>query len=269
MLPTADGHPFTSLPLALSLAGFDARDERFALRDMASWAGRAGFRALGVDAAGRLTRPRDLSRSARRDIAAVLRSSELVCSGVDLWIPAAHFVDSARIDHALSALVGAVGLAADLAELTGEGRAVMNTSIPEDADGGVVAALAESATARGVRIADHHWRTEWLETPGYDEASPIQMGLDPAAIILKGDKPHKAVSKLGGRAASIRLTDMTEMGRTGAGDGAIDPMRFSVAAMTCGYDGWITADVRGVPGDGEALLACAQKVAERFAGPRM
>ncbi|MEM7756072.1 MAG: hypothetical protein AAF297_10600, partial [Planctomycetota bacterium] len=59
-----------------------------------------GARAIQLDATRAGLRPRDLERSARRDLAATMRREELAFSGVDLWIPPHHFVDPDRADRA-------------------------------------------------------------------------------------------------------------------------------------------------------------------------
>ena len=123
------------------------------LRALAPWAAQAGYRDLQLDAAAAGLRPRELGRSARRDLASMLRRSGLGCSGVDLWIPAAHFADPARSDRAVSAVLDALEFAHELAGLTG-GAPVLSTRLPWTEAPAAAVTLLEASEDRGVRLAD-------------------------------------------------------------------------------------------------------------------
>ena len=77
-------------PLSLSLAGLTPR-EGVAMEPRAAieWAAGLGYRAVQLDGAAAGVRARDLDRSGRRDLAALLRRLQLGFSGLDLWIPPA------------------------------------------------------------------------------------------------------------------------------------------------------------------------------------
>lgn len=126
-----------------------------------------GFRAVQLDATAAGLRPRDLDRSARRDLAATLRRAELTCAGIDLLIPPQHFTDPTHADRAAEALFAAIDLAADLGTLTESAvvsRArsalapIVTVSLPAPDDPALASGLIQRVDALGdsrrVRIAD-------------------------------------------------------------------------------------------------------------------
>ena len=79
--------PMQHLPLAPTLAPL-GEQPRAALARLS----KLGFRHVQLDATQPGLRPRELDRSARRHLAATLRRPEDSPIGVDLWVPASHFV---------------------------------------------------------------------------------------------------------------------------------------------------------------------------------
>ena len=67
-----------------------------------------GYRYVQLSAAQPGLRPRELDKSARRDLLATLRRREMSPAGVDLWIPPDHFLASATVDRAAEAVVEAI-----------------------------------------------------------------------------------------------------------------------------------------------------------------
>ena len=100
--------------LALAFFGLDPLPEGN-LKASIQWASRVGFRAVTLDA--KQVRGRDLDRSARRDLAAHLRRTEVAFAGLDLWIPSGHFRDDSNVDRAVGAVLDAISLCDDLATL--------------------------------------------------------------------------------------------------------------------------------------------------------
>src|SRR5688572_21716696 len=84
-------------------------------RALIEWAAGLGYRAVQLDGTMAGLRARELDRSGRRDLAALLRRLELGYSGLDLWVPEAHFVDGAQQDRAVAAVVAGLELSAELA----------------------------------------------------------------------------------------------------------------------------------------------------------
>lgn len=244
MLPT--------LPLALSLAGL-ARDAAAPWsrpdgsvdpRAAIAWAAAAGPRAVTLDAALDGLRPRQLDRSARRDLAAILRRAELALVGVDLWIPPEHFADPVRAERALDAAEAALELAADLSPLasTPALRPVVSVTLPETLPVDARTRLAAAAERTGSVLADH--RVESHGLPG----DPIRPGVDPATVLLAGQDVTAAVTRAGASLACARLSDASPTGRILPGDPSarLDLLAYAVALTTVGHPGPAVIDLRGL-----------------------
>lgn len=257
--------------LALALAGVRLRaggDEVGAgdLRAALELAASLGCRAVVLNAAGAGVKPRELDRSARRDLAAALRRRGLACAGVDLWVPAAHWTDPAHQDRALSAATGAIELAADMARLGGGGgspdgagsdswRAVVNLVLPkgDDARAGTPrAALTRSADLHGVIIADH------ADAPTLDDAV-LRAGLDPASAMMGGRDPASEAVRLGRSLATARLSDLSSAGRVPVGQGRLHPVLYEASLAAAGYRAPVVLDVRQTASPAEAARIGAEK----------
>ncbi len=225
--------------LSLALAAFDPA---MGVRAQVELARHLGARAVHLSARAPDARPRDLGRSARRDLAALLRRNELRCSGIDLWIPPAHLADATRVDRALAALEAALGLARELADLT-DGDGVLSTKLPAPggAAAGAVDRLEDAAARLGARIADHAW-----PPCDRDAAAPIGVGIDPAAVLLAGEDPARAASRAGATLVSARLSDAADAGRVEPGVGRLDELAYVVALATAAHAGPLVLDLRGV-----------------------
>lgn len=211
------------IPIALALGGVAAPSP---LREQVEHARRLGFRGVQLNAASPEARPRDLERSARRDLAALLRRSELLCAGVDLFIPPAHFSDPARVDRAVQAMFEAIDFTAEVAGLAG-GRAVIGTALPSgEQAASVIAALADRARSRTVLLADCSWPAQ--DGAGLAPGRPA-IGIDPAALILVGADPAAEILRLGASVAAARLSDIDASGRVAPGDGRLDLLGYLVA----------------------------------------
>ncbi len=244
---------------------------------MLAWARGQGFRGVQLNAATPGVRPRDLDRSGRRDLAATLRRHDLICSGLDLWIPPEHFCDPAHADRAVASVLLALDLAHELAMLAG-GSVVSTAAVAKrpticvslvlapDTPADVVAVLADRSRARvGDRgIADHAWPARDMETVPLG----IGIGIDPATLIMHGDDPATAAARLGSRIASARLTDAAKAGAVGVGGrvvpgsrgGALDVLAYTVGLATAGYRGMLVVDVRGLTGHAAAVRAALDAV---------
>jgi sugar phosphate isomerase/epimerase len=195
-----------------------------------------------LDAAAAGLRPRELDRSARRDLAALLRRLQLAPSGLDLWIPPEHLSDPARSDRALDALLQAIELSADLARLCGSGPATVSVMLPATPDASLARQLADHAETHSVRIADHTVRTQPFE-PG-----PIGIGIDPAALLLAGLDPSQQAARAGVALVSARLSDATLTGRTAptVSSGRLDLIAYLASLGICGYTRPLILDLRGL-----------------------
>src|SRR5262245_10456016 len=113
--------------VSLALVGLEigGDDPAAKLRAQLTLARTAGCRAVQLNGAAAGLRARELDRSARRDLAATLKRAEVGFSGVDLFVPPEHFGAMAHQDRAVSAVVGAVELAAEISGLIGGGGRVV------------------------------------------------------------------------------------------------------------------------------------------------
>lgn len=214
-------------------------DPRSALR----WAASEEIRTVQLDAAAPGLRPRELGSSARRDLAAILRRSGIACSGLDLWIPAAHFTDPARIDRAFAALQAAIGLIADLDSLgaASPGGCVVCTELG-NCPGPVVADLRRDAERHGVLLADCRWPP--------DSAPHAGLCVDPAAILAVGAEPAAALSKLSAPPAAARLTDLSSRGvrcEPESPGGRLDVLAYEATLVTIGFRAPLVFDPRDLP----------------------
>lgn len=250
------------MPLAVALSGLTIAE---GLREQIAWAAGQGFRGVQINAAARGSRPRDLGRSARRDLASVLRRHELVCAGVDLWVPPTHFTEPAYADRAVEAATGAIGLARELAPLT-SGSAALSLVLPDAGADGVVIrrTLGDRAQGAGVRVADFRWPPEpFVGEPD----SPIGVGVDPASVLMAAapsgnaewTDPAAAVARLGPRLAAVRLSDAVMAGRVVPGTGRLDLLAYLAATATNPGAGMLVLDLRGI----EHQDAAAAQVVKR------
>lgn len=254
--------------VSLSLSGLDSHVLGVAsdnpVRGLIDLAATRGFRAVQLSAASAGMRPRELDRSGRRDLVAALRRRGLALSGLDLWIPREHLLESATSDRALEAIGEAVDLASELAGLCGlvarAGTVIaLSVALPAELGVGARAELERRAEVAGVALADH--------TPGADAGGPTpplprHVGVDPAALLgLKRD-PGAEVSRLGKRLAAARLSDLSDLGmRVAPGErgGRLDLLSYGVALATASYSSPVPIDLRGVADQPAALAACVRR----------
>jgi len=223
-------------PLAPTVAALDV-----APRDAFSRLSSMGFRYVQLGALAPGLRPRDLGRSARRDLLATLRRREMTVSGLDAWIPAAHYVDPARSDRAVATLLEVIDLAGDM------GPCPVSLTLPRDDDGSLPAelapvrdAIAERASTAGVAIADHGRPVVADECLG--------VGVDPAAWLADGADPSDAIVPHGSRLVSVRLVDLLTTGMRGPigdpSDARLDVTAYRVALSVAAYTAPVVLDAR-------------------------
>lgn len=177
-------------------------------------------------------RPRDLDRAARRDLLASLRRRELTLSGLDAWIPLAHFADATTADRAVQAVMETIALAADL------DRVPVSLIMPEDL--AIAQTLIAAAHRAGVALADHSLQPSGLEGLG--------VGVDPAAHLAANRKPEDAVHAAGRRLVAARIVDLLRSGMRGAigssHDDRLDVTAYKVALSVNDYQRPIIIDAR-------------------------
>lgn len=244
-----------------------ATDPRAAIE----WAASLRYRAVQLDATRPGLRPRELDRSARRDLASLLRRRELSLSGLDLFIPPEHLTDPAQIDRAVAAIAGAAELAADVAALAPGSIACVSLVLPNDLAADTRDELGVQAARVGALLADFsvddRHRPTPTDAPTADlpdehpalSSHAVGVGIDPAALILRGHDPIEAVARAGARLFAARLTDAAHSTRIAPGSAGsqLDRTAYAAALSVVGFRGPMVVDLRGVPQPGLAARALA------------
>ncbi len=215
-------------------------------------AAKMGYRAVALDATAPGLRARDLDRSARRDLASVLRRSELAFCGLDLWVPPEHYASEGHADRASNACTQAIDLAADLAR-EALGDPVVSITLPRSLEGAplalgsaVIRALLDHADRRGVALADHSLP---LGEGEQGAASPLSIGVDPAAMLLRGLDPVLDTARWGARVRVARWTDADALSRVAPGltsKGRLDLRAYGAIVVATTGARRLTLDLRGV-----------------------
>lgn len=234
--------------LSLALAGWQPHSPG-AVRAHLAQVARTGVRTVQLDAAMPTVRPRELDRSARRDLAALLRREELGLSGADLWIPADHFTTPAHQDRAVHACAQAMALLADLASLNAHPPGVLAIRLDTQTPTEVLDALAAAGDTTGVRLAD----CAWPPADPADRPALIGVGLDPAALLAAGADPVEAVGPLVAQLVSARLSDLADGLRVEPGTGQLDLDAFRAALSIAQNTSHVVLDLRQVDDQPGAL----------------
>jgi sugar phosphate isomerase/epimerase len=236
------------LGLNIAMAGLDPRGAvpmspsdgaNFARRVWTLAAG-AGFAGVQLNAALPGLRPRELDRSARRDLGVELRRRGLSCSGVDLFIPPEHLADPSKTDRAAASLSAAIELAAELGA-----RGGVCTVFPKTPAPGVVEQLAGKALHAGVRLVN-------CAHPVDEGGDPsMAVGLDCAAVLAGDADPAQALARLGARVGVVRVADVARgavMERVAPGSraGRLDVFALRVAIEISAPSAAAVLDLRGV-----------------------
>lgn len=218
-------------------------------------AARMGYRAVALDGAAPGLRARDLDRSARRDLASALRRVELAFAGLDLWIPPEHYASAAHADRAATAAAQAIDLASDLAR-EARGDAVVSLTLPRGLEGealslfeGVLRGLLDRAERAGVALADHSLPLGECQGAPADAASPLAVGVDPAALLLRGQDPMRESGRWGRSVRVARWTDADALSRVAPSrrsSGRLDVEAYAAVVSAATSAQRLTVDLRGV-----------------------
>lgn len=199
-----------------------------------------GVRALALSCNAPGLRPRELGRTARRDVIASLKRADLACAGVDLFVPPKHLADPRHSARAVEAYREAIAFASDIAELTGT-RKVLTTTLPRgEASVLAIEDLAGHADRLGVTIADLAW------PPMDDAPASVAPALDPAVALRSVDDVASLAAKHAKSLAGARLSDADDAARVPVGDGRLDAFSYLLSLHAGGYDGPVVIDVRGL-----------------------
>jgi len=231
---------------------------------------KAKAHGVQLDAALAGLRPRELDHRARRDLAASCARVGLMIAGIDLFVPRRHLTDPEHQDRAVTALTGAIGLAAEL------GKRPVSVGLPVgDVPGDVVDALLVACDTHGVTLAVHaedrlDQLTAWLDKLDHPQ---VGAAIDPAALLSLGHDPVDGVHQLSSHLKVARLCDSQEQAggertRCPLGQGDLDVLGYRVALSMCeGTVSPCVLDLRRLDKPGQALRQGMQAWSD--AGPEL
>lgn len=249
-------------PAQAGVGGLAPSGER--VRAVLAWLSKSGARGVRIDATTAGIRPRELDRSGRRDLGALLRRTELTFAGVDLFIPPEHFAKPDAADRAVSAVLGAIDLAADLSQLAigaivtrliSNSPSSVSVVLPTTLAPDMLAAITDHATSRGVLLANHAWP---IQDSVADVEQLIGIGLDPATAFASGADPVSIAAQLGIRLACARLSDLAGSNTIGTsrvvpGTGRLDLNAYLATLSTIGYETHAILDLTGLRDPAQAI----------------
>ncbi len=243
--------------LCLSQVGFAGPGGQAPARELIARASELGYRGIALDMTAPGVRPRDLDRSARRDLAALLRRHELIFAGGDLWIPPSHFADPANTDRAIAAVTASLGLAREIASLVPGSSANVSISLPAEPAADVLETLIAAARTLGARLADTRPRAD--SNINSQNADAIGVGVDPASLLLAGLDPAVEIARLGALVANARISDADHAGRSPLGAGRLDLHAYKISLTLADDAVPIIADMRGLPNPAAAARAALDR----------
>lgn len=229
-------------------------------RKALSTVGEQGFSAVQLDATLPGLRPRELDKTARRDLIATAKRSGLTIAGIDFMIPSEHYYDAQHADRAVQAAITACALAGDL------GRLPVSLNLPiNKADATLVQAIIDAADAHGVTLAIHDEASlpglrSWLN----EQSAPhVGSGLDPAALLIRDSDPAAVAQSLGSQLRVARLSDASkgqaDGGRQVVGTGSLPLMTYRVCIdLAPQRVGPVVLDLRGLASPLESMSLAKQ-----------
>lgn len=242
----------THVLLSLALTGLPIPDARERLTSAAEAAAHAGIPALHLDATLPGIRPRELDRSARRDLVAIVKRHNVSLTGCDLFIPPTHFTSPQHQQRAADAVRQAIVFAAELRTL-GATAAVVCIETAEPAakptestvnSASLLSDLVSHARDHGVTLCDCT-----------SDTSPLARGLDIAAILARNEDPAAAI--LTHKPACLRLADWDGRARVAFGEGRADATAISATVSVAAPAALGIFDFRGTRLDGPTAIRAA------------
>jgi len=205
------------------------------------------FHAVQLDATLAGIRPRDLSQRARQDLVALFSRHDMQIAGLDFFLPSQHFIESENIDRAMNAALAVIELAADL------GRVPVSMALPVgQVKDDVKNALVDAADGRSIRLAIHaegelDALAAWLDAT---DQYALGAGIDPAALLARGEKAVRTTQRFAKRLAVARLSDLTSSAlRCPIGEGELDIEAYRITLdLASGRSGPVVLDLRGLEG---------------------
>jgi len=199
-----------------------------------------GAPLLHLDAMLPGLRPRELDRSARRDLASMLKRSGVGATGIDLFLPPQHLAEPAHVDRAVGAITSAIELLSELASLGAMETKVLCLSLPQKPLANALAAIASAALERAVTI------TDFSLPAASDIRTSIARGVDCAQAIAAGQDPASLIAA--SAPGAIRLCDWDGTRRVPVSKGRLDTRLAVASASIAAPRVPVVIDLRGIDG---------------------
>lgn len=241
------------MPLALSISNI-APDPRESLASASALMASLGEPRVHLDAMLAGLRPRELDRSARRDLASILKRAGVRATGIDLFLPPSHLAESAHADRAIGAVTGAIELLAELGALGALDAKVLCLALPPMPLAHAVQAIAGAALERGVTIAD-------FSLPPADVPASIARGVDCAQVLAAGQDPAALIAR---GVSAIRLCDWDGAKRVPVGKGRLDVRSVVASASIAAATAPVVIDLRGIEGAAQNWERAARAAADAW-----
>jgi len=252
----------TDLSLAPTIGPL-VKQQHKSVRQALGQIARAQYTSVQLDATLSGIRPRELTQRGRKELNAVLIRSSLQLTGLDFFIPRAHYHDPQHLDRAMTATVAAIELAADL------GRVPLSLNLPiEQMNEADKSYLIEASDGCGVTLAVHDPAhpeplLDWIRQI---DLPTLGAAIDPAEVIARGGDPVALTHKFGDRLRVARLDDLetapddvdqTHVAvRCHPGSGMLDLQAYRIALdLLPNRMGPVVLDLRGLTDLSDALNA--------------
>lgn len=232
------------------LIGVDVADLLLPIKDAFRKAAELKFHVVELPAVTGEAAPRNLSSSGRRHLARYVESLGLSVAAMAADMPALRLTDSSTIDERVARTCEIIDLAKDLKVriVTASVGALTHpeTGGPSPSVAAALRRIGEYADARG---------TVYAIRPSYDAGDrvvrvldelrcpSIQIGLDPAAMVMSGVNPLAAMERFADRIALLHARDATaglsdRPGReTRFGEGEVDFVGIMAVLEAAAYRG--------------------------------
>lgn len=198
------------------LIGVDVDDLHLPVKDAIREAAELKFQVVELPAVTGETSPRSLSSSGRRHLARYVEGLGLSIAALTADMPALRLTDSSSVDERVTRTCEIIDLAKDLKvrTVTASVGALTHpdTAGPSHPAAEALRRIGEYADARGVVYAirpTHDAGDRIVRVLDELRCPSIQIGLDPAAMVMSGVNPFDVVQRIADRVALLHARDAT------------------------------------------------------------
>ncbi len=262
------------------LIGIDVDDLHLPIKDAFRKAAELEFHVVELPAVMGEAAPRNLSSSGRRHLARYVEGLGLGVAALTADMPALRLTDSSTVDERVARTCEIIDLAKDLK--VGIVTASVGSLTHPESGGpsppavGALRRIGEYADARGVvyAVRPSHDAGDRIVRMLDDLSCPsIQIGLDPAAMLMSGVNPFDVVKRCADRVAILHARDATagltdRPGReTPFGEGEVDFVGILALLEVAEYRGAFIVRRTDSPRPTPDLQAARDALARVLGGP--